>query len=274
MTGGESDEDEKTSPRMDPDVHVGLRQVTKSYGDHQVLHGVSFDVYRGKTNVVIGASGSGKTVLMRQIIRLERPDSGQIFVDGVDIVPMNELQLGPVRRKFGMVFQMSALFDSMSVFDNVAFLLREHTRMNRREIRERVMERLTALGVEHAASKLPAELSGGMQKRVAVARALALEPEILIYDEPTTGLDPLMSRTVDDLIVETRERYGVTSIVITHDMASVFHIADVINYLCKGRIEISGTPEEFAMTNNSATVEFVRASGVPAEEVLARRSSG
>ena len=120
--------------------------------------------------------------------------------------------------------------------------------------------------------KLPAELSGGMQKRVAVARALALEPKILIYDEPTTGLDPLMSRTVDDLIVETRERYGVTSIVITHDMASVFHIADVINYLCKGKIEVRGTPEQFAMTENSATVEFVRASGVPPDEVLARRS--
>ena len=267
-----AEEEEPTSPTVGDEIHLRLLDVRKSYGTHQVLHGVTFDVLRGRTNVVIGASGSGKTVLMRQIIRLERPDSGQILVDGVDIVPMNELQLGPIRRMFGMVFQMSALFDSMTVFDNVAFLLREHTKMGRHEIRDRVMDRLQTLGVDHAASKLPAELSGGMQKRVAVARALALEPKILIYDEPTTGLDPLMSRTVDDLIVETRERYGVTSIVITHDMASVFHIADVINYLCKGRIEVSGTPEQFAMTENTATVEFVRASGVPPDEVLARRS--
>jgi phospholipid/cholesterol/gamma-HCH transport system ATP-binding protein len=222
--------------------------------------------------VIIGASGSGKTVLMRQIIRLERPDQGRIVVDGLDIVPLGEVELAAVRRSFGMVFQMSALFDSMSVFDNVAFLLREHTRMSRNEVRERVMDRLESLGVEHAADKMPAELSGGMKKRVAVARALVLEPRILIYDEPTTGLDPITSRTVDELILETQERFGVTSLVISHDMASVFQIADLINYLYRGCIEMSGTPSEFVATRNQATIEFLQASGVNREAVISARA--
>lgn len=257
--------------RSDDPVHVKIVDVHKTYGDHHVLRGVTFDVWRGYTNVIIGASGSGKTVLMRQIIRLERPEQGQILVDGVDIVPLDEVELAEVRKKFGMVFQMSALFDSMSVFDNVAFLLREHTRMGSGEIRDRVMDRLEALGVEHAAGKMPAELSGGMKKRVAVARALVLEPEILIYDEPTTGLDPITSRTVDELILQTKERFGVTSIVISHDMASVFHIADRMSYLYKGRIEASGTPDEFVRSTNPATVEFLEASGVETGDVLARK---
>lgn len=251
---------------MDPNdpIHVRISDVKKSYGDHLVLRGVTFDVHRGLTNVVIGASGSGKTVLMRQLIRLERPDGGKILVDGQDIVPLGELDLTPVRRKFGMVFQMSALFDSMNVYDNVAFQLREHTRLGRKEIRERVMDRLSALGIEHAASKMPAELSGGMKKRVAVARALVLEPKILIYDEPTTGLDPITSRTVDELILDMQERYGVTSIVISHDMASVFKIADHIHYLYKGAIEESAPPDRFVASHNPAVREFLDASGVGA----------
>lgn len=262
---------EAKKERSGDPVHIGLVGVEKSYGPHKILHGVTFEVERGRTNVIIGASGSGKTVLMRQIIRLERPDAGQIIVDGVDIVPLGEVALANVRKKFGMVFQMSALFDSMTVFDNVAFLLREHTRFRAREIRERVMERLTTLGVGHAAQKMPAELSGGMKKRVAVARALVLEPEILIYDEPTTGLDPITSRTVDELIVETKERFGVTSVVISHDMASVFQVGDVISYLYKGRIEERGTPQEIAASTNPATLDFLEASGVRTDQVLAAR---
>jgi phospholipid/cholesterol/gamma-HCH transport system ATP-binding protein len=246
-------------------VHLRIRDVQKSYGTQKILTDVTCDIYRGKTNLIIGASGSGKTVLMRQIIRLEKPDAGQIIVDGTDIVPMGEVELGIVRKKFGMVFQMSALFDSMTVFDNVAFLLREHTKMSGTEIRERVMDRLTSLGVAHASQKMPAALSGGMKKRVAVARALVLEPKILIYDEPTTGLDPVTSRTVDELIAETQARYGVTSIVISHDMASVFKIADHINYLYKGHIELSAPPHDFARTDNQAAQEFMRASGVGIE---------
>jgi phospholipid/cholesterol/gamma-HCH transport system ATP-binding protein len=253
------------------EVHIAIRDIRKSYGEQEILRGVTIDVFRGKTNVIIGASGSGKTVLMRQIIRLERPNAGQIIVDGLDIVPLSEVELSPVRTKFGMVFQMSALFDSMNVFDNVAFTLREHTKKHAGEIRERVMVMLTSLGIEHAAKKMPAELSGGMKKRVAVARALVLEPAILIYDEPTTGLDPITSRTVDELILQTQERYGVTSIVISHDMASVFQIAHVINYLYKGRIEASGTPQEFVQTQNPATVEFLRASSVGTAEVLEKK---
>jgi phospholipid/cholesterol/gamma-HCH transport system ATP-binding protein len=161
-----------------------------------------------------------------------------------------------------MVFQMSALFDSMDVYDNVAFLLREHTKLRERDIREKVMARLKALGVDHAAHKMPAELSGGMKKRVAVARALALEPKILIYDEPTTGLDPITSRTVDDLIEQTRETYGVTSIIISHDMASVFRVGHHITYLYKGTIEASGSPEEFLGSDSVRVHEFLEASGV------------
>lgn len=246
-------------------IHVRVVDLCKSYGEHEILKGVSFDVLRGLNNVIIGASGSGKTVMVRQLIRLEKPNAGQIIVDGQDITSLSDVDLVPARRKFGMVFQMSALFDSMDVYDNVAFLLREHTKLRERDIREKVMARLQALGVEHAAHKMPAELSGGMKKRVAVARALALEPKILIYDEPTTGLDPITSRTVDDLMEQTRETYGVTSIIISHDMASVFRIGHHITYLYKGAIEASGSPEEFLASKSERVKEFLEASGVSRE---------
>jgi phospholipid/cholesterol/gamma-HCH transport system ATP-binding protein len=249
-------------PAAESPVHVRVVGLKKRYGAHEVLRDVTFDVLRGKTNVVIGASGSGKTVMMRQLIRLEKPDAGRIEVDGLDIAPLSEVELLPVRRKFGMVFQMSALFDSMSVYENVAFPLREHTRLRERAIRDKVVDRLRALGVEHAIAKMPSELSGGMKKRVAVARALVLEPEILIYDEPTTGLDPITSRTVDDLIEETRERFGVTSVVISHDMTSVFRIGHRISYLYKGRIEASGAAREFLASPSPRLREFLEATGM------------
>ena len=247
--------------RDDP-IHVRIRDLHKSYGDHHVLKGVSLDIHRGKTNLVIGPSGSGKTVLMRQLIRLERPDSGELLVNGVDFARLEGLALASMRRTFGMVFQMSALFDSMTVFDNVAFPLREHTDLPRTKIRERVMDRLSAFGVAGAAYKLPAQLSGGMQKRVAVARAMILESEILIYDEPTTGLDPITTEMVDDLIVEAEEMFGITSIVISHDMASVMRIADQLSFLHEGQIAASGTPDELLHSEHPATAEFVRASRV------------
>ena len=223
---------------------------------------MSVDIYRGKTNLIIGPSGSGKTVLMRQLIRLERPDAGQLVVNGVDFAKLEGLALAGMRRTFGMVFQMSALFDSMTVFDNVAFPLREHTDLSRKEIRERVMEKLAALGVAGASHKLPAQLSGGMQKRVAVARAMILESEILIYDEPTTGLDPITTEMVDDLIVEAGEMFGVTSIVISHDMASVVRIADYLSFLHHGEIAATGNREELLHSDHPATAEFVRASRI------------
>ena len=256
-----------TRPALPPEVkddpiHVRIRDVHKSYGDHHVLKGVSLDIHRRKTNLVIGPSGSGKTVLMRQLIRLERPDSGQLLVNGIDFAKLEGLDLAAMRRTFGMVFQMSALFDSMTVFDNVAFPLREHTDLSRNEVHDRVMDRLAGLGVAGAARKLPAQLSGGMQKRVAVARAMILESEILIYDEPTTGLDPITTEMVDDLIVEAEEMFGVTSIVISHDMASVVRIADYLSFLHHGEIAASGTREELLNSEHPATREFVRASRI------------
>jgi phospholipid/cholesterol/gamma-HCH transport system ATP-binding protein len=249
----------------DDPVHIRVRDLHKHYGPHHVLKGVSFDILRKRTNVVIGPSGSGKSVLMRQIIRLEKPDSGQVLVDGIDYAVLEGMALERKRRGMGMVFQMSALFDSMTVFDNVAFPLREHTKLSRKEIRERVMERLEGLGIARAANKWPAELSGGMQRRVAVARAVVLETEVLIYDEPTTGLDPLTVRTVDDLIAETESKFGVTSIVISHDMASVFRIADRLTFLNFGEVVVSGRPGEVIDQLDDSLREFIDASGVSRE---------
>jgi len=247
---------------QDP-IHVRIVDLKKSYGKVQILKGLTFDMRRGLTNVILGASGSGKTVFLRQLIRLEKPDSGQIILDGVDIAPMNELELGEVRKKFGMVFQMSALFDSMDVFDNVAFPLREHMKkLSRGEVKSKVEEALEALGVAHAIHRLPSELSGGMKKRVAVARAIVMQPAILIYDEPTTGLDPITSRTVDDLIESTRERFGVTSVVISHDMESVFRMGHHVTLLYKGQIEASLPRDEFARSDNEHVREILQASGV------------
>lgn len=248
-----------------------VRDLRKSYGDVEVLKGVSFDVLRGRVNVIIGASGAGKTVMMKQLIRLERPDSGQIIVNGEDLVPLSPKQLLPMRRKFGMVFQMSALFDSMTIFDNVAFPLREHTRLRPAEVRARVMERLKDLQVADAADRMCSEISGGMQKRVAIARALVLETELLIYDEPTTGLDPITSRAVDDLILSTQARFGVTSIVISHDMASVFRIADAIHFLHEGAIRESGAPSAILASQDPITIDFLAASGVQTKEVEDRK---
>ncbi len=256
----------KSDPHADP-VHIRVRELVKSYADSQVLKGVTFDILRGQINVIIGGSGAGKSVFTRQLLRLETPDSGQILVDGVDIIPLNDWQLVPIRKKFGMVFQFGALFDSMSVYDNVAFPLREHTKMSKKQIHERVMQRLEDLRVAHAAHKLPGQISGGMQKRSALARALVLEPEILVYDEPTSGLDPLSSRRVDELIAETSEKFGVTSVVITHDMASVFQIASRVNMLYEGRIEASGTPDDILASANPVVIDFLRASGVSANEL-------
>ena len=249
-------------PSQDP-VHVRIVDLKKSYGGTPILKGVTFEMYRDLTNVILGASGSGKTVFLRQLIRLEKPDSGQIIVDGLDIAQLSEIELGEVRKKFGMVFQMSALFDSMDVFDNVAFPLREHMKnLSRGELKSRVEEALEALGVGHAVHKLTSELSGGMRKRVAVARAIVMQPAILIYDEPTTGLDPITSRTVDDLIESTRERFGVTSVVISHDMESVFRMGHHVTLLYKGQIEASLPRDAFARSDNVHVREILEASGV------------
>lgn len=252
-----------STPNGREPVHVRVTDLHKKYGDHAVLKGVTFNAMRGVTNMIVGVSGSGKTVLLRQLLRLERPDSGSIAIDGIDIAPLNEIELSRVRMKMGMVFQDAALFDSMTVFDNVAFPLREHyPDLDRARIAEMVEEQLRGLGVLHAIKKLPAELSGGMRKRVAVARAMVAKPEIVIYDEPTRGLDPITSRTVDALIEENRERSGVTSIVISHDMKSVVGIAQHLSLLHEGRIAFSADRDAFLVSSDPLVRDFLDVSGV------------
>ncbi|HYQ16457.1 MAG TPA: ATP-binding cassette domain-containing protein, partial [Polyangiaceae bacterium] len=208
-----------------PEPKILVEELEKRFGETRVLKGVNMRVEQSEVAVIIGGSGAGKTTLLRVLIGLERPSAGRVLVAGVDLATLSERALNSARRKFGMVFQYSALLDSMNVFDNVAFPLREHTKLKSREIRDKVLEKLSVLGLEGTSERFPSQLSGGMRKRVGLARALMLEPEVLMYDEPTSGLDPITSRTVDDLILETRDRFGVTSVVISHDMAGALEIA-------------------------------------------------
>jgi phospholipid/cholesterol/gamma-HCH transport system ATP-binding protein len=251
---------------------VVIQDVHKSFGQSEVLKGVDMVCRRGETTCVVGGSGAGKTTLLRLIVALDKPESGKILIEGEDIVPMGERELNEVRKKCGMVYQYAALLDSISVLDNVAFPLVEHTKLRRAEIKERVLAKLQALGLDESVlDKYPAELSGGMRKRVGVARALMLDPPILVYDEPTSGLDPLTSRTVDDMIDETRGRFGVTSIVITHDIASCFRIADQMLLLDRGRIVAGGTPAELAHGPSEEARTFIAQSGVDVDKALEAR---
>jgi phospholipid/cholesterol/gamma-HCH transport system ATP-binding protein len=256
--GGGAPQGASTDP-----VQIRVRGIHKTFGDnHHVLMGVDLDVLRGKINVIIGGSGEGKSVLMKHLMGLLKPDQGEILVDGVDLVPLDDYEMNQLRRKFGMLFQYAALFDSMSVFDNVAFPLREHRKhLSKAEVKSRVMDRLVALGVDHLVNKFPAEISGGQRKRVGLARALVLEPEILLYDEPTTGLDPIQTKNVDDMIRDIATQHSVTSVVISHDMASTFRIAHRISMLSQGLIIESGTPDEIQRTRNQIVRRFVETSG-------------
>jgi phospholipid/cholesterol/gamma-HCH transport system ATP-binding protein len=247
-----------------PHDHIVVQDIVKRFGDTDVLRGISLRIGRGETAVVIGGSGAGKTTLLRILIGLEKPTSGHVFIDGQDIVPLGDLAMNKVRKKFGMVFQYSALLDSLTVMDNVAFPLREHTKLKPKVVREKVISALEVLGLTREdASKFPSQLSGGMRKRVGLARALMLEPQILIYDEPTSGLDPHTSRMVDDLIEETRERFGVTSVVISHDMTSTFRIAHRATLLVDGLVVAAGTPDELAdPALNPVSHAFIEASGI------------
>ena len=214
---------------------IEITDLHKAFGDHQVLTGINVAVPPGSTLVILGGSGSGKTVLMKHMIGLLKPDRGAVMVDGEDIVPFGAEDLERVRRKFCMVFQAAALFDSMNVFENVAFALREHRKeLSEKQIRDIVHEKLGIVGLKDIDSKFPADLSGGMRKRVGLARAIVLEPKIVLYDEPTTGLDPITTDYVDGMILDAKRELGVTSVVISHDIASSFKVADNIAFLYQG----------------------------------------
>ncbi len=234
---------------------VGLH---KAFGEHQVLKGIDLAVPAGSTLVILGGSGSGKTVLMKHLIGLLKPDQGQVIVDGEDLVPLGAEDLARVRRKFGMVFQAAALFDSMTVFENVSFPLKEHTKMSEEEMRKIVKDKLGIVGLKNVEEKFPADLSGGMRKRVGLARAIVLDPKIVLYDEPTTGLDPITTDYVDEMILDAKQALGVTSVVISHDIASSFKVADNVAFLYDGLIADQGPPKRLRHSQVPALKQFLQ----------------
>jgi phospholipid/cholesterol/gamma-HCH transport system ATP-binding protein len=237
---------------------IDVQDIYKSFNGFPVLKGVNLKIPEGTTTVILGGSGSGKTVLMKHIMGLFKPDRGQVIVDGQNVSTMSRQELAVFRQRMGMVFQSAALFDSMTVADNVAFPLREHNPgLSEAEIQEKVKEKLAVVDLHGVEQKFPAELSGGMRKRVGLARAIVREPKIVLYDEPTTGLDPLTTESVDEMIIHARERLTVTSVVISHDVGSAFHIADRIAMLNEGRVVEEGTPVQVRNTKEPFTRQFL-----------------
>jgi phospholipid/cholesterol/gamma-HCH transport system ATP-binding protein len=229
----------------------------KSFGPKKVLDGVNLEVRKGESMVVLGGSGSGKSVLIKCIIGILRPDAGKIYVAGQEVTSLKERDLNELRKKFGMLFQGGALFDSLSVWENVGFGLRQHTALPDGEIKRIAIERLKLVGLYNVENLRTSELSGGMMKRVSLARAICMEPEILLYDEPTTGLDPIMGDVINELIVHLKETLKVTSIAITHDMRSAYKIADRIAMLYKGKIIEVGSPEEIRSSGSDVVQQFI-----------------
>src|SRR5262245_55463444 len=253
---------------LQPDDHVVFEKVHKSCSHTPVLKDINIRFKRHETAVVIGGSGAGKTTLLRLLIGLDKPTKGHIWVNGRDIVPLGDYELNKVRQKFGMVFQYAALLDSLTVLENVSFPLKEHRKdLSKRQREDKARDMLKQLGLNGKESNVPAELSGGQRKRVGLARALMLEPEILVYDEPTSGLDPLNSRRVDDLIEETRHRFSVTSVVISHDMASTFRIAHHAFLLADGKVTAHGRPDDLAYGKHDEARTFIAASGIAPEKL-------
>ena len=236
---------------------IRIVNLHKAFGAKEVLRGVNLDVKRGETMVVIGQSGSGKSVLIKHLIGLLRPDAGEIYVDGVEITRLREDDLQKVTKKFGLLFQAAALFDSMTVAANVAFGLERYTDSSAEEIRERVSESLALVGLRGVEDLMPYQLSGGMKKRVGLARAFAYRPEIMLYDEPSTGIDPIRADSINDLINMLKTEKGVTAVAITHDMVSSYKIADRIAMLYEGRIIETGTPEEIRNSASPVVQQFI-----------------
>jgi len=233
---------------------IQFRGVTKSFGDTEILKGIDLEIPTGKITVILGPSGTGKTVLLKHIIGLIRSDRGQVLVDGTDVGRLSDPAMHGFRKKFGMLFQGGALFDSLTVEENVAFPLREHTSLSAAQISQRVREKLALVGLTDAIHKMPFDLSGGMRKRVGLARAIALEPQIILYDEPTTGLDPLMTDQINRLILEMQQRLKMTSVIISHDIESTFEVADEVAMLHDGLVIERGAPSVF----KKSSVPFVR----------------
>ena len=236
---------------------ISLRNVHKAFGDKRVLQGFSLDVTEGETAVIIGYSGTGKSVAIKHIVGLLEPDEGTVIVDGLDVPTLPRRELYALRGKIGYVFQFAALFDSLSVGDNVAMGLRKLGTMSPLEIEERVDEVLGLVDLPGVQDKFPAELSGGMRKRVGIARAIAMRPKYLLYDEPTTGLDPVTSAVIDNLMVRMRDRLGVTGIVITHDMRSAYHVGTRIAMLYEGKVRQVGTVDEIRRSDDPIVRQFI-----------------
>lgn len=236
---------------------IQILNLHKSFDSQKVLRGVNLEIPEGSVTVILGRSGEGKSVLLKHMIGLLHADEGQVMVDGVDLMKLSPARLNDFRKRFGMLFQNGALFDSLTVYENVAFPLKEHTRLTPTEIDRIVEKKLTLVGLSGVEAKMPAELSGGMRKRVGLARAIALSPKILLYDEPTTGLDPIMTDSVNNLILETQRNLHVTSVVISHDIESTFRIADRIAMLHDGVIIEEGPPEHFKKSQHSFVRRFL-----------------
>lgn len=238
---------------------IEIKNLKKSFGTKQVLRGVDLIIEEGKTNVIIGASGCGKSVLLKHIVGLLKPDDGSILIDGDDITKMNEKEIYEIRKKFGFLFQSAALFDSMSVGDNIGIALRENTMKPKAEINKIISEKLGLVNLPGTENLMPSELSGGMRKRVGLARALATNPQYILYDEPTTGLDPITSETIDELMdtVAQSQAPKVTSIIVTHDIFTVYEIGDKVAMMYDGIVHFNGTPEELRKTNDPIVRQFL-----------------
>lgn len=239
---------------------IEIKELFKNFGTNQVLNGVNLTIKKGETIVILGRSGCGKSVLLKHIIGLMKPDSGQIYIDGEEITSYTNEKLYTLRKRFGMLFQGSALFDSMTVEENVGLGLMEHTNLGKEKIKEIVREKLRLVGMGGVENLRPAELSGGMKKRVGLARAIAMEPEFVLYDEPTTGLDPIMADVINELIIRLRDTLSITSIAVTHDIVSAYKIADRIAMLYEGKIIFVGTPEETKDTTDPVVKQFIEGS--------------
>jgi phospholipid/cholesterol/gamma-HCH transport system ATP-binding protein len=236
---------------------ISVRRLTKTLGTQEVLKGVDLEIPPGQTCVVLGRSGSGKSVLLKHMIGLFKPTAGEVWVEGEDIARLPERKLGGVRKKIGMLFQSGALFDSMNVEQNIAFPLREAGVKDEKEIRDRVAEALEMVDLAGEQKKMPENLSGGMRKRVGLARTIVGRPACILYDEPTTGLDPIASDSINHLIRRLQKRLAVTSVVVTHDMKTAFHTADQIAFLHEGRIHFHGTPEELRASRDPVMTDFM-----------------